>query len=164
MPDRKRVEIKINGEYYSAEVEPRLLLVDFLRGIARLTGTHVGCDSSNCGACTVMMDGVTVKSCTLFAVQANGREILTIEGVAKDGDLHPIQQSFRDHHALQCGYCSPGMVLSALFLLSKKPNPTEQEVRLGVSGNLCRCTGYQNIVDAILAAAKRGGHISRRPT
>src|SRR3990170_3350634 len=101
MPDRKRVEIKINGESYSAEVEPRLLLVDFLRGIARLTGTHVGCDSSNCGACTVMMDGVTVKSCTLFAVQANGREILTIEGVAKDGDLHPIQQSFRDHHALQ---------------------------------------------------------------
>ena len=156
MPNSKRIEMKINGESYAAEVEPRLLLVDFLRVNARLTGTHVGCDTSNCGACTVMMDDLTVKSCTVFAVQADGREIFTVEGLSKDGKLHPIQESFRDHHALQCGYCTPGMMLSSLFLLSNKPDPTEEEVRKGICGNICLCTGYQHIVNAVLAMAKRG--------
>lgn len=155
MASKKRVEVKINGQVHVAEVEPRVLLVDFLRDTIRLTGTHVGCDTSNCGACTVIMDGLPIKSCTFFAVQADGAEILTIESLAKNGNLHPIQESFRDHHALQCGYCTPGMILSALFLLSKNPNPTEDEVRNGISGNLCRCTGYQNIVNAILALGGR---------
>ncbi len=141
--------VTVNGEAYQREVEPRMLLVDFLREVLRLTGTHVGCDTSNCGACTVIMDGRSIKSCTCFAVAAEGREILTIEGLAQDGNLHPIQEAFWENHGLQCGYCTPGMVLSAFYLLSKTPQPTEFEIRRGIAGNICRCTGYQGIVDAI---------------
>ena len=139
----------VNGEAYQREVEPRMLLVDFLREVLRLTGTHVGCDTSNCGACTVILDGRSIKSCTCFAVAAEGREILTIEGLAQDGSLHPIQEAFWENHGLQCGYCTPGMVLSAFYLLSRTPQPTEAEIRRGISGNICRCTGYQAIVDSI---------------
>ena len=146
---KRAVTITVNGDQYQREVEPRLLLVDFLREAVGLTGTHVGCDTSNCGACTVLMDGRSIKSCTYLAVAADGKEIVTIEGVAQNGDLHPIQQAFWENHGLQCGYCTPGMVLSALYLLSKNPNPTELEIRRGLAGNICRCTGYQGIVDAI---------------
>ena len=139
----------MNGEHCRHEVEPRMLLVDFLREVLKLTGTHVGCDTSNCGACTVIMNGRSIKSCTCLAVGADGREILTIEGLAQDGKLHPIQEAFWENHGLQCGYCTPGMVLSALYLLSKIPQPTESEIRRGISGNICRCTGYQGIVDSI---------------
>ncbi|PSN83379.1 carbon monoxide dehydrogenase [Candidatus Marsarchaeota G1 archaeon OSP_D] len=148
------VSIKINGKVYTADVEPRLLLVHFIRDVAGLTGTHIGCDTSNCGACTVLLNGKSLKSCTMFAVQANGAEILTIEGLAKDGELHPIQKAFWENHGLQCGYCTPGMIMQAYWLLQNNPNPTEEDVRKGISGNLCRCTGYQNIVKSILAAAK----------
>ncbi|HWP34051.1 MAG TPA: (2Fe-2S)-binding protein [Thermodesulfobacteriota bacterium] len=151
---RRRVAVRINGRPYEAEVEPRLLLVDFIRTVAGLTGTHVGCDTSVCGACTVLLDGRTVKSCTMFAVQADGREVTTIEGVAQEGRLHPVQQAFHEHHGLQCGYCTPGMVLSAIHLLARNPAPTREEIRRGISGNVCRCTGYQRIVDAIEAAAR----------
>ncbi len=126
-----------------------MLLVDFLRDILKLTGTHVGCDTSNCGACTVIMDGRSIKSCTCFAAAVEGREILTIEGLAQDGNLHPIQESFWENHGLQCGYCTPGMVMSAFYLLSGTPQPTEAQIRRGISGNICRCTGYQAIVDSI---------------
>jgi len=143
-----------NGKVYTADVEPRLLLVHFIRDVAGLTGTHIGCDTSNCGACTVLLNGKSLKSCTMFAVQANGAEILTIEGLAKDGELHPIQKAFWENHGLQCGYCTPGMIMQAYWLLQNNPNPTEEDVRKGISGNLCRCTGYQNIVKSILAAAK----------
>ena len=146
---KRAVTITVNGDQYQREVEPRLLLVDFLREAVGLTGTHVGCDTSNCGACTVLMDGRSIKSCTYLAVAADGKEVVTIEGVAQNGDLHPIQQAFWENHGLQCGYCTPGMVLSALYLLSKNPNPTELEIRRGLAGNICRCTGYQGIVDAI---------------
>ena len=139
----------VNGEAYRREVEPRMLLVDFLRDILKLTGTHVGCDTSNCGACTVIMDGRSIKSCTCFAAAVEGREILTIEGLAQDGNLHPIQESFWENHGLQCGYCTPGMVMSAFYLLSGTPQPTEAQIRRGISGNICRCTGYQAIVDSI---------------
>ena len=148
-----RIAITINGVEHAADVEPRLLLVDFIRETAGLTGTHVGCDTSNCGACIVLLAGVSVKSCTLLAVQADAREITTIEGIADGPVLHRVQQAFHEHHGLQCGYCTPGMVISAIQLLAKNPHPSEREIRLGISGNICRCTGYQNIVESIQAAA-----------
>jgi carbon-monoxide dehydrogenase small subunit len=149
-----QVSIKVNGEQRSADVEPRLLLVHFLRDVLGLTGTNVGCDTSSCGACTVHLDGEAVKSCTMLAVQGDGRDITTIEGLAPSADeLHPMQQAFYENHGLQCGFCTPGMVMAATSLLNEIPNPTEQQVREGIEGNLCRCTGYHNIVKAILAAA-----------
>lgn len=147
------VRVKINGTVREAEAEPRMLLVYFIRETVGLTGTHIGCDTSNCGACTILFNGKAIKSCTMFAVQADGAEITTIEGLAKDGQLHPLQQAFWEHHGLQCGYCTPGMILAALGFLQRNPSPTEEEIRYGISGNLCRCTGYQNIVKAIDAAA-----------
>jgi len=150
------VSITVNGKVRSAEVEPRLLLVHFLREHLNLTGTHVGCDTSQCGACTVHVDGHSAKSCTLLAVQADGCQVTTIEGLAKDGQLHPLQEAFWEEHGLQCGYCTPGMIMSATNLLADNPAPSEQEIREGISGNFCRCTGYQHIVNAIqFAAAKR---------
>ena len=149
-----RVTVTVNGREESREVEPRLLLVHYLRDTLGLTGTHVGCDTSNCGACTVLMNGESVKSCTVLAVQADGAEITTIEGMASDGELHPLQQAFWEHHGLQCGYCTPGMIMAAADLLERNPQPTEEEVREGLAGNLCRCTGYHNIVKSVLAAAK----------
>ena len=149
------VTVTVNGTERSAQVEPRTLLVYFLRDHLRLTGTHIGCDTSNCGVCTVMVDGKIVKSCTLFAVQANGKSLKTVEGMAQNGNLHPIQEGFKEEHGLQCGFCTPGMMLSALALLQKNPHPSEEEIRWGISGNLCRCTGYQNIVKAIQYAADK---------
>jgi carbon-monoxide dehydrogenase small subunit len=148
------ISLTVNGKPVSARLEVRKLLVEFLREDLRLTGTHVGCDTSQCGACTVLVNGKSVKSCTLFAVQANGAEVLTIEGVAKGTEYHPIQAAFHAHHALQCGFCTPGMVMSALDLLSRDPAPSEAAIRHNLEGNLCRCTGYHNIVVAIDAAAK----------
>ena len=148
------VTVTVNGAEHSADVESRLLLVHLIRDVLRLTGTHVGCDTSNCGACTVLLDGVAVKSCTLFAVQANGKSLTTVEGLAQNGTLHPMQAAFREHHGLQCGFCTPGMMLSAIAFLESNPDPTDEEIRWGISGNLCRCTGYLNIVKAIKAAAK----------
>jgi len=148
-----RVRLSVNGASQEHEVEPRLLLVHYLREVVGLTGTNVGCDTSSCGACTVLMDGESVKSCTVLAVQADGTEITTIEGMAQDGAMHPIQEAFREHHALQCGYCTPGMVMAAASLLKEHADLTEAEVREGLEGNLCRCTGYHNIVKAVLAAA-----------
>ena len=147
------VSMTVNGKTYEADVEPRLLLVHFLREQLNLTGTHVGCDTSQCGACTVLVNGRSAKSCTMFAVQASGAEITTIEGLAEDGDFHPLQKGFWEEHGLQCGYCTPGMIMSAVDLLKEKPQPSEQEIREGISGNLCRCTGYQHIVNAIQHAA-----------
>ena len=149
------VRVKVNGTSREAEVEPRLLLVHFIRDVLGLTGTHVGCDTTNCGACTVLLDGKPVKSCTVFAVQADDQEIRTIEGVADNGKLHPLQEGFREEHGLQCGFCTPGMILAAKALLERNPHPTEQEIRWGISGNLCRCTGYQNIVKAVQYAANK---------
>ena len=150
------VTMTVNGKVRRADVEPRLLLVHYLREHLLLTGAHVGCDTSQCGACTVLVDGRSVKSCTVFAVQADGAEVTTIEGLAKDGVLHRLQEGFWEEHGLQCGYCTPGMILSAANLLQETPQPTEQQIREGISGNLCRCTGYQHIVNAIQhAAAKR---------
>jgi aerobic carbon-monoxide dehydrogenase small subunit len=150
-----RVSVRVNGKESVREVEPRLLLVDFLRDSLGLTGTHIGCDTTNCGACTVLLDGRSVKSCTMFSVQADGREVTTIEGMHGDGgELHPIQKAFWENHGLQCGYCTPGMVMQAAWLLSENPEPSEEEIRLGISGNLCRCTGYQNIVKSVQEAAK----------
>ncbi len=154
---KKRISLVINGKPYSHEVEPRLLLVHYLRDVVGLKGTHIGCETSICGACTVAVDGKAVKSCSLFAVQCDGREILTIEGLAGDGRLHPIQDAFWNEHALQCGYCTPGMILTAKQLLDRNPRPTEAEIRHGLEGNLCRCTGYQHIVNAVKAAAGIGG-------
>jgi len=151
---RRRVAVTINGAKHEHEVEPRLLLVQYIRELAGLTGTHVGCDTSNCGACTVEVDGHSVKSCTIFAVQADGAEITTIEGLAEGSILHPLQQAFWDEHGLQCGFCTPGMIMAARQLLARNPNPTEHEIRIGLEGNLCRCTGYHNIVKSIQAAAK----------
>jgi len=148
-----KVGVVVNGRRYDYEVEPRLLLVQFIRDKLCLTGTHVGCDTSSCGACTVSLDGKAVKSCTLFAVQADGREILTIEGLAKDGKLHPVQEGFWEKHGLQCGFCTPGMVISAYCFLKNNPDPTEEGIREAISGNLCRCTGYQKIIEAIQYAA-----------
>jgi carbon-monoxide dehydrogenase small subunit len=155
MATKKLIRLKVNGQHREAEIEPRLLLVHFIRDILGLTGTHVGCDTTNCGACTVILDGRPVKSCTVFAVQAEGREIRTIEGLANNGQLHPLQEGFKEEHGLQCGFCTPGMILSAYALLDKNPDPSEEEIRWGISGNLCRCTGYQNIIMAVQYAAKK---------
>src|SRR5438128_11672105 len=149
----KNVTITINGAEQQAQVEPRLLLVHYLREVAGLTGTHIGCDTSQCGACTVLLDGRAVKSCTVLAVQAEGTEITTIEGLSGNGGLHPLQQAFWDKHGLQCGFCTPGFIMTAVDLLSQNPEPSEVEIRHAIEGNLCRCTGYQNIVAAIQAAA-----------
>ncbi len=146
------VTVEINGAERSADVEPRLLLVDFIRHTLQLTGTHQGCDTSHCGVCTVLLDGVPVKSCTLFAVQANGRAITTVEGLKQNGELSPIQRAFHEEHGLQCGFCTPAMMLVGAALLEENPNPTDEEVRWAISGNLCRCTGYMNIVKSIQAA------------
>jgi len=145
--------VTVNGEDRSAEVEPRLLLVHFLRQTLGLTGTHVGCDTTSCGACTVLLDGVPVKSCTVLAVQAQGRSVQTVEGLAAGAELHPIQQAFHSEHGLQCGFCTPGMMLTATALLAENPDPSEEEIRWALSGNVCRCTGYQNIVKAVQTAA-----------
>jgi carbon-monoxide dehydrogenase small subunit len=150
---KKTVNIKVNGVAHRDEVEPRLLLVHYLRDVLGLTGTHVGCETSICGACTVSLGGEAVKSCTMFAVQADGAEITTIEGMATDGKLHPVQQGFWEHHGLQCGYCTPGMIMTGAQILDRNPNPSEDEIRHGLEGNLCRCTGYQHIVEAIKYAA-----------
>jgi len=152
---KHQVTITVNGQSYSREIESRLLLVHFIRETLSLTGTHIGCDTTNCGACTVLLDGVAVKSCTVFAVTANGKQIETIEGLAQGASLHPLQEGFWEKHGLQCGYCTPGMIMSAKHLLSKNPNPTEDEIRQGISGNLCRCTGYNKIVEAIQYAAQK---------
>ena len=153
MANEVEVEVTVNGQPFKRRVQSRMLLVDFIRDELGLTGTHIGCDTGHCGACTVMMDGVTVKSCLLLAGQANGSEVLTIEGVGAGGKLHPLQQAFLDHQGLQCGFCTPGMVLSSLFLLKHNPNPSEDEIRKAIDGNLCRCTGYLGIVKAVKAAA-----------
>jgi len=154
--DMVQVSITVNGKVRKAHVEPRLLLAHFLREQLNLTGTHIGCDTSQCGACTVLIDGRSAKSCTLFAAQADGSQITTIEGLAKDGQLHPLQEGFWEEHGLQCGYCTPGMILSAANLLAENPTPTEDQIREGISGNFCRCTGYQHIVNAVqYAAGKR---------
>jgi len=150
----RTISVDINGQVYEREVEARRLLVHFIRDDADLTGTHVGCDTGNCGACTVHLDGVAVKSCMMLAIQADGRRITTVEGLGEDGTLTPLQQSFSDHHALQCGYCTPGMLMSAAALLAENPHPDEDEVRKAIQGNICRCTGYVNIVEAVVAAGK----------
>jgi Aerobic-type carbon monoxide dehydrogenase, small subunit CoxS/CutS homologs len=150
-----RISVTVNGRRYSHEVEPRLLLVHYLRDVLGLTGTHIGCETGVCGACTVLLNGQAVKSCMLFAVQADGQEITTIEGLASDGQLHPVQQGFWEKHGLQCGYCTPGMILAAVQLLQRNPNPTEEEIRHALVGNLCRCTGYQQIVEAVQWAAEK---------
>jgi aerobic carbon-monoxide dehydrogenase small subunit len=150
------VSLVVNGELHEAEVEPRQLLVYFLRDDLGLKGTSVGCDTSSCGACTVLLDGESAKSCTVFAVQADGCDVTTIEGLARDGELHPVQQAFHESHALQCGYCTPGFVMASVSLLNENPDPTEEQIREGLEGNLCRCTGYHNIVKAVRAAARAG--------
>lgn len=150
-----KINLSINGQKHEADVEPRLLLVHFIRDLAGLTGTHVGCETSICGACTILMNGKAVKSCAILAVQADGAEITTIEGLATNGQLHPVQEGFWECHGLQCGYCTPGMIISACGLLKENPNPTEDQIRHGLEGNLCRCTGYQNIVDSVKYAANK---------
>ena len=154
MADRVPITVTVNGQRHVGEVEPRQLLVHFLRESLGLTGTHVGCDTSNCGACTVHLDGDAVKSCTVLTVQADGGEVTTIEGMGGEGDLHPLQAAFWEHHGLQCGYCTPGMIMAGADLLAKNPEPSEAEVREALAGNLCRCTGYHNIVKAVLDAAQ----------
>jgi aerobic carbon-monoxide dehydrogenase small subunit len=151
----QQVSMTVNGQQRSGEVEPRTLLVHFIRENLGLTGTHVGCDTSQCGACTIIKDGLAVKSCTLLAVQCDGADIMTIEGLAKDGQLHPIQEGFWEEHGLQCGFCTPGMIMTTFDLLKRNPSPTEAEIRHGIDGNLCRCTGYQHIVKAIQYAADK---------
>ena len=154
-----RVQLSVNGDKHEADVEPRLLLVHLLREVLRLTGTHIGCDTSHCGACTVLLDGRPVKSCTMFAVQAHGRQLMTVEGLEQDGKLHPLQESFMSEHGLQCGYCTPGMLMTGYAFLQKNPKPSEDDIRWAISGNLCRCTGYVNIVKAVqhAAATLQGG-------
>jgi carbon-monoxide dehydrogenase small subunit len=152
------ISVTVNGSVHTSDVEPRRLLVHHLRDDIGLTGTNVGCDTSSCGACTVLVDGESVKSCTMLAVQADGREITTIEGLANGAAMHPMQEAFREHHGLQCGFCTPGMVMAAVSLLEEHPDPSEAEVREGLEGNLCRCTGYHNIVKAVLAAASAGAN------
>jgi aerobic carbon-monoxide dehydrogenase small subunit len=159
MSSKVPVRITVNGEARSDEVEPRLLLVHYLRDRLGLTGTHVGCDTTNCGACTVHLDGEAIKSCTVLAAQADGATVKTIEGMADGENLHPLQAAFWEHHGLQCGYCTPGMIMAAADLLERNPNPTEEDVRHGLEGNLCRCTGYHNIVKAVLAAAESGSAV-----
>ncbi len=149
------VQVSINGEKREADVEPRLLLVHLIRDVLRLTGTHIGCDTTHCGACTVLLDGRPVKSCTMFAVQARGRAIMTVEGLERDGKLHPLQEGFVAEHGLQCGYCTPGMLMTSYAFLEKHPAPSEDEIRWAISGNLCRCTGYVNIVKAVQSAAAK---------
>ncbi len=151
-----QIHVTVNGTTHDSEVEPRTLLVHYVREALGLTGTNVGCDTSSCGACSLHLNGEAVKSCTVLAVQADGADILTIEGLAHDGEMHPMQKAFMENHGLQCGYCTPGMVMAATSLLKENPNPTEREVRLGLEGNLCRCTGYHNIVKAVLACASEG--------
>jgi carbon-monoxide dehydrogenase small subunit len=150
-----KINVTVNGVSHQNEVEPRLLLVHYLREALGLTGTHVGCETSLCGACTVLVDGQAVKSCTLFAVQADGAKITTIEGLASEGKLHPVQEGFWEHHGLQCGYCTPGMIMAAAQILERNPDPSDEEIRHGLEGNLCRCTGYQHIVQAVQCAAKK---------
>ena len=154
----KQITVTVNGAQHTSEVEPRTLLVHFIRETLNLTGTHIGCDTTSCGACTILVDGKSVKSCTLLAVQGNGKSITTVEGLATNGQLHPLQEGFKENHGLHCGFCTPGMMLRAVELLANNPDPTEEEIRWGISGNLCRCTGYNNIVKAIqYAAAKMRG-------
>ena len=160
---KRTITVTVNGESHTDEVEPRLLLVHYLRETLGLTGTHIGCDTSQCGACTILVDGKAVKSCTMFAVQAEGKSLTTIEGMAKDGELHPIQQAFWDEHGLQCGYCTPGFIMASAYLLSTNPNPTEDEIRKGLEGNLCRCTGYVNIIKAVQTAARTMGGAEAAP-
>jgi len=152
---KHNITVTVNGEKHTADVEPRMLLVHFIREVLSLTGTHIGCDTSNCGACTVLLNGKSVKSCTVFAVQANGKAIMTIEGIATNSGLHPLQEGFHQEHGLQCGFCTPGMIMRAHEFLGKNPNPSEEEIRWGISGNLCRCTGYVNIVKSIQYAANK---------
>jgi carbon-monoxide dehydrogenase small subunit len=152
-----RIDVKVDGVSYSDDVEPRLLLVQYLREQLGKTGTVIGCDTSNCGACTVHLDGHSVKSCSVLAVQADGHEVTTIEGLSVDGELHPMQQAFHECHALQCGFCTPGMIMQAIDVLNENPSPSEHEIREGLEGNLCRCTGYHNIVKAVQSAAEQGG-------
>jgi carbon-monoxide dehydrogenase small subunit len=152
---KHHISVTINGTVYEDDVDSRTLLVHWIRDGLHLTGTHIGCDTSSCGACTILVDGKATKSCTMFAVQANGREIMTVEGLEKDGKLHPIQEGFHQEHALQCGYCTPGMMMAGVALLQRNPNPSERDIRVGISGNLCRCTGYVNIVKAIQYAAEK---------
>jgi carbon-monoxide dehydrogenase small subunit len=152
----RKVTLSINGAAHTADVEPRMLLIHFLREVIGLTGPHIGCETSICGACTVLLDGKAVKSCAMFAVQCEGRAVTTIEGLAVDGKLHPVQEAFREEHGLQCGYCTPGMIMSSKQLLDRNPSPTEEEIRHGLHGNLCRCTGYQHIVNAVRTAARAG--------
>jgi aerobic carbon-monoxide dehydrogenase small subunit len=159
-PTTREITVTVNGEERSLSVEPRLLLVHFLREKLGLTGTHVGCDTTNCGACTVLVDGVPIKSCTHFAVQVDGKDVKTVEGLAQGGQLHPIQEGFKEEHGLQCGFCTPGMMLVSAALLEENPDPTEEEIRWAISGNICRCTGYQNIVKAVQWAAKKQGEAS----
>ena len=154
---KRKITLNINGKSYSHEVEPRMLLIHYLREIVGFTGPHIGCETSICGACTVALDGKAVKSCTMFAVQADGREVTTIEGLATDGQLHPMQEAFWNAHGLQCGFCTPGMIMTSNQLLERNPQPTEEEIRHGLEGNLCRCTGYQHIVNAVKAAAAKAG-------
>ncbi len=150
---KNRISVTVNGQQRAAEVEPRTLLVHFLRDSLRLTGTHVGCDTTSCGACTVLLDGQAVKSCTVLAVQADGHAVTTIEGVATDGKLHPVQEAFWNEHGLQCGFCTPGMIMASIALLDRLPRPTDDQIRSGLEGNLCRCTGYENIVKAVRVAS-----------
>jgi carbon-monoxide dehydrogenase small subunit len=152
---KKGISVNVNGTSYRNDIEPRLLLVHYLRDALGLTGTHIGCETSICGACTVFVDGQAVKSCTLFAVQVDGANVTTIEGLAKDGNLHPVQEGFWEKHGLQCGYCTPGMIMCAAQLLERNPRPTQEEIRHGLEGNLCRCTGYQHIVEAVQYAATK---------
>ena len=149
------ISVTINGVPYEGDVESRTLLVHWIRDTLRLTGTHIGCDTTSCGACTILVDGKATKSCTMFAVQADGRQVMTVEGLEQDSKLHPLQEGFHEEHALQCGYCTPGMMMTSLALLQHNPHPTEHEIRVGISGNLCRCTGYVNIVKAIQYAAEK---------
>ena len=149
------IRATINGTSYEGEVDSRLLLVHWIRDVLRLTGTHIGCDTTSCGACTILVDGKATKSCTMFAVQADGRDLMTVEGLEQNDKLHPLQEGFHEKHALQCGYCTPGMMMTSLALLQSNPNPSEHEIRVGISGNLCRCTGYVNIVKAIQYAAEK---------
>ncbi len=154
----RAITVTVNGEKHQHDVEPRLLLVHYLREVLSLTGTHIGCDTSQCGACTVFFNGASVKSCTMFAVQADGGDVLTVEGIATNGELHPIQEGFWEEHGLQCGFCTPGMIISSYQLLKDNPNPSEEQIRRAIDGNLCRCTGYQHIVNAVASAAcKRKG-------
>ncbi len=152
--EERRVTVAVNGEPRTAEIEPRMLLVHFIREVLGMTGTHIGCDTTNCGACTVLFDGLPAKSCTMFAVMADGHEVTTVEGLGLSSELHPIQQGFKQEHGLQCGFCTPGMMMASKAMLDTNPNPTEEDVRWALSGNLCRCTGYQNIVKAVLWAAE----------